>query len=602
MKKIFVRIFWAVLATHSVWIVNTVWYKPFDIEHFYERVFVEFSLQNPEELTKSGILEKYGVKLHNASLTPLPDLEKRNQEVIQNLDMLMSYKRSEQSKTQLLSTEILKRELESYIISYSYASYDYPVNHINGIHLSFPEFMIANHQIQTIYDARQYLDRLMDSGKKMQQVFKNLETNQETGKIPPSYIAQNICQQIKRFETPDVRNNILYLDFVNKVKKTEMIPKKNHSELFFDARSILSDIVYPHYDSLNMYFEKIAQTGGQDIGVWRFEDGEGYYTTQLRFYTNTDEIFAEDLSERANREVSRIEKNMRKITTQLGYSEELEIGKIMQQILANPSFRYQNSPTGVDSCLSDLRYFYQKAQKEVGKYLTQPKTSLKISRLPIYKENYAPLFAYKPVSLGSEKSAQFQVNLREASNFHKFLLPAMVAEELIPGKHLQLSIQREIDRPTFRKTIQFQAYTDGWATYALYLADEHQFFKDPYHQLGRWQLELLKAVALQVDNGIHYKQWTKEYAVEFVQQKTGIDTNEATRIVDEVVVYPAKAWAYLVGLEKIRLAKQRFLKKVGKKFTVRKFHQIILEEGAMPIDLLAQRIDFRSAPFNRGRN
>jgi len=591
-SKLMRRLFWSILGVGLVWGINSIWYKPFDIDHFYERLLIQYALEIPEDLTKAGFFEYYGLKFHNDELNLPANEEQRIQGITENLDMLVSYKRTQQTGSQLLSTDILHRELETRMISHVFAFHDYPMNHLNGIHLEFPNFMIRFHRINNLYDAEQYIERLSKFNIKIDKFLENMVLRQERGLLPPKIIIQQSLEQLREFIRPDTRQSLLFLDFQTKVEQVEVLTADARHELFYEANTMLTDVVYPSYQKLIEYYETILPEAPEEVGVWRFPDGMPYYHFLLKKYAETDEgdLVEEELIEIAKDEVHFAKAGIRRV---LNLDREASVGEYMDKILSDTVSRYSDTQAGREHCLQDIEKLCETAQQKLGSQFQYfPKAKLYVRRMPLFKEKYAPLYEYMPVKLNGSKYAISYVNLRHIDYVHRFMTPATVFMELMPGNHLRSATQRErADLPSFRRLIRFPAHAEGWKMYALKLAEEQRFFKNDEELLGKYYLELLHAVSMRADIGIHYEQWSRQRAYAYFVEKTGMHDEEAYRRIDEIIVYPGRAWAYFTGRNKILELRTKAMRELVSQYNSKEFHTIIMGKGLMPLDLLEIEVE-----------
>ena len=227
-----------------------------------------------------------------------------------------------------------------------------------------------------------------------------------------------------------------------------------------------------------------------------------------------------------------------------------------------------------------------------GVFNMRPKTSVRVERIPEFKEKTAPLAYYQAPAMDGSRPGVFYVNLRDVKELPKYSMRTLAYHEGIPGHHFQLAVAQEIEGvPTFRKILPFTAYVEGWALYAERLAWELGFQKVPYSNLGRLQDELLRAVRLVVDTGIHYKKWTRQVAIEYMLTNTGTPEGEVVTEVERYIVMPGQACAYKIGMLKILELRKKAKNQLGDQFNLSEFHDVLLKNGAMPLSILEKVIN-----------
>lgn len=595
LSKLIKRLFWSFLGIVLIWLVNIIFYKPFNIDHFYERLLMQYALELPEELTKAGFFEHYGIKFHNDELDFPPQISKRMSDIAQNLEMLVSYKRASQTSSQLLSTDILHRELERQMIAYSFYYYDNPLNHLHGVHLEFPNFMMRFHTIENLNDAEKYIDRLSNFDIKIDSLLVGMQIRQDMDLLPPRIVIEKSLEQMREFVRPKIQENLLFVDFKHKTNRVESLTADAKNELYYQVNTMLTDVIYPSYFKLIGYYEEILPQASNKIGVERHISGIPYYHFLMKQYAEMDEgdIIEDELIATAEKELQRAKRGIRKIMHELALDSAISIGKHMTRILSDTSSRYSDSSDGRKNCLRSIGNLFHAASKKLTtQFYRQPQARLYVRRMPLFKEKYAPLYEYMPVKLNGRRYAVSYVNLRHIDYVHRFMTPATVYMELMPGNHFRSATQRErSEMPSFRRLIQFHAHTEGWKMYALQLAEEQKLFQNTKELLGKYYLELLYAVSMRVDIGIHYEQWTREKSYQYFVQQTGMLDDEAYRQIDEIIVYPAKAWAYYMGRNKILELRSKAMNKLKRRYNPKDFHQALLEKGSMPLDLLTTEIE-----------
>jgi uncharacterized protein (DUF885 family) len=223
----------------------------------------------------------------------------------------------------------------------------------------------------------------------------------------------------------------------------------------------------------------------------------------------------------------------------------------------------------------------------------KPKAGLEVNRTPEFKEEGVVAAYYNGPAMDGSRGGVFYANLRNTKETIKFGMKTLAYHEGIPGHHFQIAIQTELKGvPTFRTVLPFTAYGEGWALYAERLAWESGFYEnDPYGNLGRLQDEMWRAVRLVVDTGIHYKRWTREEAIDYMVENTGITSSEVTSEIERYIVLPGQACAYKIGMLKILELREKAKQELGNKFDLREFHNAVLKNGAVPLDILEEIIN-----------
>jgi len=587
-KKTILCVIVLILIVSGWWTAKLIWMKPLNINHFHERVFIEFALKNPELLSQLRILERWGLGFHNNDLTDASDafMLKVAKKTKKNLAILRSYERRSQSPAQLLSTDILDWYLDDVVRGQTFMYHRYPVDQLFGVQTELPLFMSTTHQINKKKDAKNYITRLSKFGVKFDQVLEGLKTREQKGIIPPRFVIERVLDEMRGFVGEDIHNNVLYTSFREKIEKVEDIDDKDRQKLYLICEGEIKDTVYPAYQRLVSYFEYLEPIATTDDGVWRLPDGNAYYIHALRSHTTLD-VTPEQVHSLGLKEVERIQNEMRIILDSLGYTGR-NIAEYMKDFSKEERFLYPDTDSGKAQCLAD----YQAIIDDIDQNLPDifdipPKIDIAVERFPAFKEKTAPWARYEMPPLDGSRPGIFYVNLRNMNEIPKYEMKTTAYHETIPGHHSQFSIQRKMKGvPTFRKVVPFMAYIEGWGLYAEKLAWEYGFHKEPYSNLGRLQAELFRAVRLVVDTGIHHKRWTREDAIAYMEQNTGMPTGDVVTEIERYIVYPGQACAYKMGELKILELRDKAKSELGDKFNIKEFHNVILQDGAMPLDLL----------------
>src|SRR6266705_2629584 len=226
-------------------------------------------------------------------------------------------------------------------------------------------------------------------------------------------------------------------------------------------------------------------------------------------------------------------------------------------------------------------------------FLTTPRARIEVRRVPEFKEATAPGAYYEIAAMDGSRPAIFFANLRDMNEVPKWSMPTLAYHEGVPGHHWQLSTAEELKGiPQFRKVLPFTAYIEGWALYTEWLAKQAGWYEgDPFGDLGRLQAELFRAVRLVVDTGIHAKRWTREQAISYMRDKTGMGEKEVTAEIERYIVIPGQACAYKVGMLKIQELRTRAQNELGPKFDQREFHEALLKNGALPLEILEEQVN-----------
>ena len=591
----------------TIWVVNLIWFRPFNISHFYDRVFVEYALDDPELVTSLGIPILYDRS--KGDLTDVSDkkLWEQFNKTKENLQVLRSYNYEGQSKNNKLNTDILEWFLNMQVEGEPFFYHNYPVNQMFGVQSNLPSFIENAHKLDDKSDIKAYIKRLSKFDTKFEQVLEGLKLREEKGIIPPKFVIARVVKEMKGFtgvgnaleldlETnPDpIHANILYSNFSSKIDTIKGLSNEDKEAFKLEVESEMSKTVFPAYQKLISYFEELDAKANEDDGVWKLPAGDDYYTYQLMQNTTTnmtpDEVHQLGLSE-----VARIKSEMWEVVKTEGYNDTtITIGELIQGINKEERFLFPDNDDGREMIIAE----YKRILDEISNNLDdafdiRPKAKMDVRRVPPFKEQGSPGAYYSQPAMDGSRGGTFFANLRDVHETVKLGMKTLAYHEGIPGHHFQIAIQAELKgMPIFRNFGLFTAYIEGWALYTEYLAWELGFYDgDPFGNLGRLQAEMMRAVRLVVDTGIHSKHWTREEAIAYMVKNTGMTTTEVTTEIERYIVMPGQACAYKIGMIKILELREKAKRELGDKFDLKDFHNVVLKEGAVPLDILETIID-----------
>lgn len=574
--------------------VNAVWFRPWSIRIFFEREFLRLALEDPELLTTIGVLEQFGIQSHNAKLTDASPAQTQRMIELQraSLTTLGHYDTNRLSPQDRLSVRVMDWLLRVRTEGERFAYHDYPVNQFEGAQSQLPEFLTTIHVRRDRHGAENYLKRLDAIPTKWDQLLESLRLREERGIVPPRFVVRRVLTETRGFVAQPAAANPLAKEFAEKVDKLGKLPPEVKTELTRRAEAAVQNKVYPAYRKLIEYLATLEPKTTTDDGVWKLPDGDAYYAWALREHTTT-RFTASEIHELGLREVSRIETEMRAILDAQGYTGGTP-GEQLQRLVSEPRFLYPNTDAGRQQALVEYKRIVNEVLAAAPKHFNVlPKAGIEVQRVPEFKEATAPGAYYNQPTMDGSRPGLFFVNLRDMAEVPKTGMKTLTYHEAVPGHHFQIAIAQELKGvPTFRKLDMFTAYGEGWALYAERLGKEVGFYRDdPYGDLGRLQDEMLRAVRLVVDTGIHAKRWTREQAIRYMVEKIGCPEAGAVSEVERYIVAPGQACSYKVGMLKILELRERAKQALGERFDLRAFHDVMLKNGCVPLEILEQLVD-----------
>lgn len=513
-------------------------------------------------------------------------------------DSYLKYKREQMEEIKKISVESLHEEER---ISYNiftnqhelitenfnkYRWHGYNVSQRSGVYNVFPYIMTVFHDIEAEIDAEHYIARLWDSRRRFRETIDYVNKGIEINVILPKLLLEQTITGINDFIEHEIDSNILMQDFAAKLDKAGIISDK----LLDNARQAMKQAVYPAYEELAGAMMSLYGKTNDDAGVWKFKNGDEYYkfTLKARCWSTEEpeEIFNTGISE-----VARIEEEVKKLFSKTKYDAD-SIKDSYAKMHQDEQFLYPETEEGRKQCIKDLEKIMEEAETRISDYV-EKNASMKciIERVETFREKNASGGAYRRPSMDGKRPPSFMVNLREMKELPKFMMRTLLYHEALPGHHYQLDIERGLDLPLFRKNMALPAFCEGWALYAEKLAYEAGWHPDVYSNLGRLNDELMRAVRCVVDTGIHYRKWTRQQAIDYMEEHTGKPMPTIITEIDRYIVWPGQAVTYKLGEMKILELREKARQILGARFNIKHFHTQVLKHGKMPMDMLEQSVD-----------
>lgn len=569
---------------------HTWYFKPLNINWFFGRAFLQFALESPETLSSIRILEPLGIDGHNAHLDDA-SIESGDLMFAQFKKWrktLVSYDDEGLSEQNVLSKRIMLGLLDEAIAAEKFRFHNYPVNQLFGEQNGFPSFMESTHQVGDVEGAEHYVSRLSEVGRKFDQVIDGLRHREELGILPPQFVVTKVLEEMRAFVATPVEEGILMTALVEKMKEAEL-PEGDQERLALEARAEIENTVYPAYQRLIDYMAALDNKVSENHGIWALPDGDELYEQAIRLFTTTD-YSADYIHDFGLQEVARIEGEILAILETEGWDVSGGFTQAIEEMAERPEFYYSDSGEGRDQILADYKAIIEEVSAELEPwFVTLPKAELDVQRVPDFREKTAPGAYYQRPAMDGSRPGTFYANLYDIKATPKYSMRTLAYHEGVPGHHYQLAVlQEQEDLPFFRRMLPTIAYTEGWALYAEQLAWEMGLQDDPYDNIGRLQAELMRAVRLVVDTGIHHKRWTREEAIDYMKANTGMAESDVVAEIERYFVLPGQALAYKIGMTKILELRQLAQNELGDDFDIREFHDVVLRDGGLPLMILEE--------------
>jgi uncharacterized protein (DUF885 family) len=456
-----------------------------------------------------------------------------------------------------------------------------PVSQMSGVHIDIPALPRLA-PLRNTKDYDEFLARLAGVPTQINQVIGLMRRAMAAGWMPPAVPMRKVLPQIEQQCVSDVTQSPLYKPFED---FPAAVAAADRLRLSAGARKAILESVIPALKGLHKFIsETYLPACRQEIAASGLPGGTEYYRAQVRWLTTTD-LSPQQIHEIGEREVARIRAAMDDVIKQAGFSGSL--AEFLQFLRTDP--RFARVPTA--EVLPGFRDIAKRVDPELPKLFAElPRTPYGIREIPAYRGETAAY--YSPGASDGTRAGYFNANTLAVSTKPRHEMEALFLHEAVPGHHLQVARAQELkDLPDFRRNALYNAYVEGWALYAEGLGEDLGLYKDPYSKFGRLNGEVHRACRLVVDTGMHALGWSRDRAIAYMKANTGLSDTFIVAEIDRYIVWPGQALGYKLGELKIKELRARASKALGAKFDIRKFHNALIDDGPLPLNVLEGRID-----------
>ena len=565
-----------------------------NIDDFFRDFTAEWVRANPNLATSGRYFTGEEQGRLERQLTPQTSAYRRSriQLAKQGLAGLSKFDRSKLSDTQRISADLMQWQLDTVVREEPYLDYTFPLEQMNGVNVNLIETLTVRHPLANEKDAVNYVAALGQASARMDEAIAESRRLAAKNFIPPKFILAATIKQMQGFIDPAPAQNPFVAIFEQKMEAAK-VPEPRRDALRKEAENIVVTQVYPAWKKAIATLETQLPHSTDDAGLWRLKGGADAYAYFLRRYTTTN-LTPEQIHEVGLREVDRIEKEMDAIFRRLGRTEGSvnERAEKLKQDLA-----YPKTEEGRTAMMADADGILRDAEKRSAALFDKtPKSPVVVKPFPRFREANAAANYNSPAPDGSRPGV-IQIPLRPEM-MTRFALRSLVYHEGVPGHHFQIALQVENkELPRFRQIGAFggiSALVEGWGLYAERLTAESGWYDgDPEGQLGQLYDSLWRARRLVVDTGLHAKHWTRQQSIDY-----GIEASE----VERYVVFPGQACSYMIGQLKLVELREKARQALGDKFSLREYHDVVLDTGTVPLEILERQVDaYIASAQKRGR-
>ncbi len=493
-----------------------------------------------------------------------------------------------------ISYRLYVEQADEAIEGWKWHDHRYVFTQMSGMHADAPAFLINYHAVDNAADARAYVARLRGMAPMFDQLGEAARRRAALGVMPPRFVFPLLIEASREVITgapfdDSATKCALWADFEGKVGALKDAGAAAKAQLLADGRAALLEAVKPAYTKLIALFEAEEKTATDDDGVWKLPEGLDYYNFCLHQNTTTH-LTADQIHELGLREVDRIHGEMNAIREKVGFKGDL--AAFMRFIREDDRFYYPTTPEGKAAYVKKATEIIDEMRGSLDRFFgIKPKAPLVVKLVEPFREKGSAAAFYEDPSADGSRPGAYYINTIDMRGLPKYEMETLAHHEAIPGHHMQIAIAQELTGlPKFRKFGGNTAYVEGWALYCEYFPKEFGFYSDPYMDFGRLADELLRAVRLVVDTGIHAKKWTRAQVMDYFRANTPDSERDMFTETNRYIVWPGQATAYKVGMLKILELRELAKRELGPRFDLRAYHDLVLKNGPLPLDLLEENV------------
>ena len=498
------------------------------------------------------------------------------------LSRLRSIDRNSLNAADQLNYRLFERQYENDIAEQQFQLHLLPLNQRGGI--QDENNLTDLLKFDSIRDYEDWIARLNAFPIYMAQTMALMKQGIREGMLHPRVVMQRVPAQIRKQLVDQPEQSLYYNPFRTFVVE---LSEAERQRLRSGAAKAIQEKVVPSYRVFLKFFEdEYLPASFDDVGCWQRPDGQEMYAALARRFTTTD-LTPQDIHSIGQREVARIRAEMESIRQEVGFQGSLQ--EFLAYLRTDRQFYYATP----DELLAAYKECCERIDPQLPKLFHRlPKTGYNVIPIPAQMAPDTTTAYYQPPASDGGRPGGYFVNLYRPETRPKYEIEALSLHEAVPGHHLQIALSMELDSlPEFRRYGGQTAFIEGWALYSEKLGEEMGLYQDPYSRFGQLTYEMWRAVRLVVDTGMHSLKWSRQQAIDFFVANTAKSLLDIENEVDRYIAWPGQALAYKIGELKIRELRARSEKQLGNKFSVQDFHDVVLRNGAVPLDVLEEQID-----------
>ncbi|MEL6724317.1 MAG: DUF885 domain-containing protein [Pseudomonadota bacterium] len=590
----------AVVETPAAPTVEEIAAETERLNAWFEEKYEAELLESPIQLTFLGRDERQG-EIDDFSEVALDAQLARSSANIAELQANFDY--SKLSSDAKISYDIWMYQHERALASDEFRYNSYVFDQMQAVHTFFPQLLIAFHRVASAEDMDNYLLRVSGSARAIDQLIATSQKVADTGVRPPYFAFESVIEESQKiisgapFDESGTDSDVwadAQAKIANLLEQGE-IDQAEADQLTADIRTAFVDEWKPAYERLIAWQETDrANATPEAQGVSNLPNGVAYYNERLANQTTT-ELTADEIHQIGLDEVARLRAEMEQTQADFGFEGSLQdFFAFLRDTKDDERLYYPNTDEGRQGYIDDATAAIDGIKAVLPDYFgILPKADMVVKRVEPFREQDGAAQHYFPSTPDGSRPGVYYAHLSDMTAMPKRELEVIAYHEGLPGHHMQIAIQQELQGvPTFQTQAGFTAYVEGWALYSEWLAIEMPgTYQDPLSNFGRIGSEMWRAIRLVVDTGLHAKGWTEEEAVQYFMANSAITEAQARSEVRRYLVLPGQATSYKVGMIKMQELRRDAEAELGEAFDIRAFHDTILGAGAMPLAILERRVD-----------
>ncbi len=534
----------------------------------------QWTLQDDPEFASWLGDHRYDQRWQDLSLDAIQRRHEYRKSVLENLAKIDSTLLSKQDR---VSYELFRGQYEDSVEAYKFGWHLVPLTQRGGIQDS--SSLASSLRFETVNDYEAWNVRLYSFPEYMDQTLALMQKGVERKIVHARVIMTRLPSQIRRQIVDDPSKSLFYKPYRD---MPDSIPADKQNELKTEAQLLIKDRVVPAYRKMLRFFEDVYLPACfENVGVWQIPDGKEFYASRARQFTTTD-LTPQEIHDIGQREVTRIRGEMQQIMREVGFKGTF--GEFLEHLRNDPKYYYKDP----NKLLAEYKAICRRIDPQLPKMFGRlPRRPYQLEAIPEHLAPDTTTAYYRSPSADGSRNGTYFVNLYRPETRPKYEMEVLSVHEAVPGHHLQIALAQELEGiPEFRRYGGYTAFIEGWGLYSERLGYELGLYKDPHSRFGQLTYDMWRAVRLVVDTGIHDQGWSRQKAINFFAANAAKSMHDIENEIDRYIAWPGQALAYKIGQLRILELRKKAETELGDKFDLRDFHDTILGQGAVTLNVL----------------